>query len=63
MIVLIGELREELNEKLDLWRQALKVHGCRISRSKTEYKCNFSKRRTISNLEVRIRDNTIPQVT
>jgi len=37
-IVLVGENREEINHKLDLWRLALKGKGLRISRRKTEYK-------------------------
>ncbi|POO76497.1 hypothetical protein C1T30_42845, partial [Bacillus sp. MBGLi97] len=36
-IVLIGESREDLNKKLELWREVLEVYGFRISRSKTEY--------------------------
>ena len=62
-IVLAGESREEINGKLELWRQALETHGFRISRSKTEYmECKFSKRRTSSNVEVKVGDDTIPQV-
>jgi len=46
------------------WRQALEAYGFRLSRSKTEYmKCNFSKRRSRSTLEVKVGDHTIPQVT
>ena len=60
-IVLVGEPREVLNGKLELWKQALKVHGFRISRSKAEYmKCKFSKEHTNSNLQVKIGDDTIP---
>ena len=36
-IILVGESREKLNGKLELWRQVLEAHGFRISRSKTEY--------------------------
>ena len=47
----------------EMWRQALEAYNFCISRSKTEYmESKFSKRRTNSNLEVRIEDDTIPQV-
>ncbi|KAH1250174.1 LINE-1 retrotransposable element ORF2 protein [Glycine max] len=36
-IVLLGESREELNERLETWRRALETHGFRLSRSKSEY--------------------------
>ncbi|KAH1208130.1 Secretory carrier-associated membrane protein 3 [Glycine max] len=35
-IVLLGESREELNERLETWRRALETHGFRLSRSKSE---------------------------
>ncbi|KAH1238778.1 LINE-1 retrotransposable element ORF2 protein [Glycine max] len=45
-IVLLGESREELNERLETWRRALETHGFRLSRSKSEYmECKFNKRR------------------
>ncbi|KAF1895826.1 hypothetical protein Lal_00037942, partial [Lupinus albus] len=57
-------LRDELNGKLELWRQALEAHRFHISRSKTKYmECKFSKRRTNSTIEENIGDNIIPQVT
>ena len=60
-IVLVGELREEINVKLELWRQVLETHGFCICRSKIEYmECKFSKRRINSNLEMRIWDDSIP---
>ena len=63
-IVLVGELREELNVKLELWKQVLKIYGFRISRSKTKYtECKFTKRHTNSNLGVKIGDDSIPQIT
>ena len=47
-----------------VWRQALETYGFLVSRSKMEYiECKFSKRGTNSNSAVRIRDDTIPQVT
>ncbi|KAH1222692.1 Pentatricopeptide repeat-containing protein, mitochondrial [Glycine max] len=36
-IVLLGESREELNERLETWRRALETHGFRLSRSISEY--------------------------
>ncbi|KAH1220391.1 LINE-1 retrotransposable element ORF2 protein [Glycine max] len=51
-IVLLGESREELNERLKTWRRALETHGFRLSRSKSEYmECKFNKRRRVSNSE------------
>ena len=62
-IVLLGESREELNERLETWRGALETHGFRLSRSKSEYmECKFNKRSRISNLEVKVGDQIIPQV-
>jgi hypothetical protein len=62
-VVLLGELREELNGRLETWRQALEAYGFRLSRSKTEYmECNFSGRRSRST-EVKVGDHIIPQVT
>ena len=55
-VVLLGESREELNGRLEIWRQALETYGFRMNRSKTEYmECNFSKRRSRSTLEETIR--------
>jgi len=63
-VVLLGESREELNGRLETWRQALEAYGFRLSRSKMEYmECNFSKRRSGSTLEVKVGDHIIPQVT
>lgn len=42
----------------------LETHGFYLSRSKTEYtKCKFNNRRSTSNLEVKVEDHIIPQVT
>ncbi|KAF1891102.1 hypothetical protein Lal_00001241 [Lupinus albus] len=63
-IVLVGHSREELNGRLEMWRQALGTHEFRISRSKIEYmECKFSKMRTNSNVEVKTEDHIMPQVT
>ncbi|XP_024635204.1 WD repeat-containing protein ATCSA-1 isoform X1 [Medicago truncatula] len=63
-VVLVGESREEVNGRLETWRQALEAYGFRLSRSKTEcMECNFSRRRSRSTLEVKVGDHFIPQVT
>jgi len=63
-VVLLGESREELNGRLETWRQALEAYGFRLSKSKTKYmECNFSKRRSGSTLEVKVGYHIIPQVT
>ena len=64
MIVLVEKSREELNRKLELWRQTLQAYNFYISKSKMEYmKCKFNKRYANSNSEVKIEGDTIPQVT
>ena len=41
-VVLVDESQEEVNRKLELWRQTLESKGFRISRAKTEYmRCDF----------------------
>ena len=45
-IVLIDETKEEVNKKLELWRQTLEARRFRLSRLKTKYmECNFGKRK------------------
>nr|ACN78497.1 putative reverse transcriptase [Arachis hypogaea] len=59
----MGELREDLNKKLNLWRKTLKVYGLCISRSKTKYmECKFGLRRENPNIEVKIGENIIQKV-
>nr|XP_009603113.1 uncharacterized protein LOC104098151 [Nicotiana tomentosiformis] len=42
-IVLIDEMRCDVNERLEVWRQTLESKGFKLSRTKTEYvECNFS---------------------
>jgi Reverse transcriptase (RNA-dependent DNA polymerase) len=63
-IVLIAESREEVNVKLEIWREALESKGLRLSRSKTEYMhCKFSKVQVDSELVVKLGEDIIPQVT
>ncbi|KAL4304934.1 hypothetical protein AHAS_Ahas16G0027900 [Arachis hypogaea] len=62
-IVLMGESMEDLNKKLELWREALEVYGLRISRNKTEYmECKFSLKRENPNIEVKIGENILRKV-
>jgi len=63
-VALLGESSEELNGRLEIWRQALEAYGFRLSRSKIEYmECNFNKRRSRSTLAVKVEDHIIPLVT
>lgn len=46
------------------WRQALETYGFRLVRSKTEFmECNFSQRRSVPSIEVKVGDHILPQVT
>lgn len=63
-IILLVEMREELNGRLETWRQVLETYDFCLSRSKTKYMgYSFSKRRSVSSLEVKVGDHSIPQVT
>ena len=43
-IILVAEIKEEANSKLEDWREALESKGLRISHTKTKYlRCNFSR--------------------
>ena len=54
-IVIVGETKEEVNRKLEVWRQTLESGGLKISRSKTEYMaCNFAQSSENNGQEVRI---------
>ncbi|XP_047265649.1 uncharacterized protein LOC124897153 [Capsicum annuum] len=54
-IVLIDEMREGVNEKLEVWRQTPESKGFRLSRSKTEYmECKFSDLRQEDDVVVRL---------
>ena len=63
-IVLIEETREDVNRKLEMWREVLESKGFRLSRSKTEYmECKFNRRQTNNALEVKIGEHVIPKVS
>lgn len=60
-IILLKELGEDFNERMETWRQALEMHDFRLSRSKTGYaKYKFNKMRSVSNLKVKIGDHITP---
>jgi len=43
-IILIDEIRDGFNHKLERWRHNLESRGFKLSRSKTEYlKCEFNR--------------------
>ncbi|GMP34983.1 hypothetical protein CsSME_00007628 [Camellia sinensis var. sinensis] len=45
-VLLVDEIREGVNTKLEIWRETLESKEFRISRTKTEYiECNFSNNR------------------
>ena len=61
-IVLVDELRDCVNAKLERWREALESKGFKISRTKTEYmNCNFSGDIEIVETTMRIEDHEIPK--
>lgn len=59
-IILLGESKEDLNERLKTRRRALETHDFLPSISKTKYmKFKISKRKGVSNIEVKFGDHTI----
>ncbi|KAL6554096.1 hypothetical protein OROMI_019769 [Orobanche minor] len=59
-IVLVAEMRREVNVKLELWRSKLESQGMPVSRSKTEYLwCNFSGETNEEGVEVMISDHLV----
>ena len=63
-IVIVEELKDEINKRLELRRQALKAHSFVVSRRKMEYiECKFGKGHKNSNLEMKIGDAIILEVT
>ena len=65
-IVLIGESPEEMNGRLEEWREALESKGLRISRSKTEYiEYDFGEREHRGNrerLEIKLSGDVVGEV-
>ena len=59
--MLVAETREEVSNKLDEWREALKGKG---SRTKTEYlRCDFSGTSPVDEIEVSIDDTVVKSTT
>ncbi|XP_076044683.1 uncharacterized protein LOC143027299 [Oratosquilla oratoria] len=57
-IVLVSESREELQERLELWRGLLEDYGLKVSRRKTEYlECNVTQEGDLF-----MQDHKLPQV-
>ncbi|GKA89059.1 retrovirus-related pol polyprotein LINE-1 [Tanacetum coccineum] len=55
LFVLVSEMAEGLNDRLENWRETLEVNGLRVSREKTEYlRCDFSNIEIAHNKEVEI---------
>jgi hypothetical protein len=45
-IILVGELRKEINGRLDTWRRALEIHGFCLNRNKTISTISLAKDKT-----------------
>ncbi|XP_070040991.1 uncharacterized protein [Nicotiana tomentosiformis] len=59
-IVLIDESRTSVNERLEVWRQALESKGFKLSRMKTEYlECKFNTEPREVGVEVRLESQVI----
>ncbi|KAF3675032.1 putative pre-mRNA-processing factor 6-like [Capsicum annuum] len=59
-VVLIGETRGCVNDKLEVWRQTLESKGFRLSRSKTEYlKCKFNDVRLENKVVVKLKSQVV----
>ena len=63
-IVLIDEMIEALNDKLERWRVAFESQGFKISRTKSEYmECNFNNRRVDPEVFVKIEGQAIRKIS
>ncbi|XP_070015474.1 uncharacterized protein [Nicotiana sylvestris] len=61
-IVLIDETRGGVNERHEVWRQALESKGFRLSSTKTEYlESKFGAEPTKAGVEVRLDSQVIPK--
>ncbi|XP_070019343.1 uncharacterized protein [Nicotiana sylvestris] len=59
--VLIDESRTGVNERLEVWRQALEYNGFKLSRTKTKYlECKFSAEQREVGVDVRLESQVIP---
>ncbi|XP_070003106.1 uncharacterized protein [Nicotiana sylvestris] len=60
-IVLIDESHAGVNERLEVWREALESKGFKLSRTKTEYlECKFSAEPGKVGVDVRLESQVIP---
>ncbi|XP_070010405.1 uncharacterized protein [Nicotiana sylvestris] len=61
-IVLIGEMRGSVNERLEVWRQTLESKGFKLSSTKAEYLgFKFSDALGEVNIDVRLDSQVIPK--
>ncbi|XP_070055324.1 uncharacterized protein [Nicotiana tomentosiformis] len=61
VIVLIDKSRAGVNERPEVWRQALESKGFKLSRTKTEYlECKFSAEPREVGMDVRLESQVIP---
>ncbi|XP_070049343.1 uncharacterized protein [Nicotiana tomentosiformis] len=61
-IVLIDEMRGDVNKRLEVWRQVVESKGFKLSRTKTEYlECKFSDVSGEADVKVRIDSQVIPK--
>ena len=59
-VVLMGEIRENMEEDLERWRYALERRGMKVSRSKTEYLC-ANEMDTGQQLTMKLQDVELPK--
>ena len=63
-VVQVATIREEVSNKLDKWREALKGKGLRISCTKIEYlRCDFSGTSLVGETKVFIDDTVVKSTT
>lgn len=61
-VVLVNETIEDVNIKLELWRNTLESKDFKLNAQKIKYiKCKFNKNRSINNVIVRYKDQVIPK--
>ncbi|XP_070045826.1 uncharacterized protein [Nicotiana tomentosiformis] len=61
-LVLIDEMRDDVNERLEVWRQALESEYFKLSRTKTEYlECKFGAEPREAGTKVRLESQVIPK--
>ncbi|XP_052193027.1 uncharacterized protein LOC127801710 [Diospyros lotus] len=59
-IVLVDEIKEGVNTKLELWRNNLESKGLKLSRKKTEYmECKFSKNARVEDVIIKLENQIL----